>query len=303
MPSQRRSWPRCEFARQIEWSWSAKLKSPFFFISFASGSETRKSANASRKLLLRLLAIFCLLLTALHTCIATAASHANYPGGVAMKTFHDLMHAGEREGRQVTGGFTVYAHTDVAATMTGVTRFQLQHLDRNPFAGLMGKEKGDSEGGAFGLECLPSAFPPAPPTKLVWLYDRREVSDKEDARRLNVADRPWWLRFTHVIGDSPDGVWGWNAGTRIKHMDGTKSFFEIMPGSPSAGVKEFGGMRLSKPRDALHAAKEILIQGKGRHLGSRWAELLPLRLATKDGLWILQRRDLTRPPEKNGREE
>ncbi|KDO22510.1 hypothetical protein SPRG_11694, partial [Saprolegnia parasitica CBS 223.65] len=63
--------------------------------------------------------VLSLAITALCSVVFTLASHANYPGGVAFAKLHALQHARAAE--------PVHVHIDVAAAMTGVSRFGEQY--------------------------------------------------------------------------------------------------------------------------------------------------------------------------------
>ncbi|KDO18106.1 hypothetical protein SPRG_16521 [Saprolegnia parasitica CBS 223.65] len=63
--------------------------------------------------------VLSLAITALCSVVFTLASHANYPGGVAFAKLHALQHVRATE--------PVHVHIDVAAAMTGVSRFGEQY--------------------------------------------------------------------------------------------------------------------------------------------------------------------------------
>ncbi len=260
--------------------WLTSLPTPTHSIYTLDARRTFPFETALR----RLVCVGALAITLVYTLIATVASQVNYPGGQALRDFHAKVHELEQQGRPPTKGGVnaILLHSHVSATMTGVVRFQLLHLHRPASLGALGRAE------------WPPAFPARAaspwPSRLLWMYDRREIKDASEMAELNHLERPWWIHFSHVLGDGRDGVWEWYKWARVRTPEGLRSFYKPMPGLDEVTGHEFQRVALRKQpvHAVLQGFRSVVLQERGARLLQRWTELLPVQVETRKKVFVSQ---------------
>ncbi|EQC35537.1 hypothetical protein SDRG_06828 [Saprolegnia diclina VS20] len=126
----------------------------------------------------------CLVITALCSVVFTLASHANYPGGVAFAKLHAL--------QQMRATKPMHVHIDVAAAMTGVSRFGEQYS-----AWTYHKTEGITDFGAF--DYLVTETPSREGFSTLAVV---ETFDRIDVRRLQLVHRP----YIYVLARDPTSL-------------------------------------------------------------------------------------------------
>lgn len=194
-------------------------------------------------------------LTAAHTLVGSLASHFNYPGGVALSRFHEVVTLEDASGGQT---HPISVHIPVEATMTGATRFQNLFMARD---------------GPL------TASIPLFPKQLQrgWRYDRRE---DWTARELIASD------LTHAISPFADCSLQLVSPASSDANSETVRIFQPIPHAPV--IQTFQRVWLRRPKELVSSLQRFLSTStRNKQL---IAELMPIEIVLSDALWLCERR-------------